>query len=99
MASGPHVLQLVYKVGPGRASKREIMRLVECEMIDDWGSADQFRNHFREDLIREGTTLKVPPNHFDFLKSGNKSTGFDEEGSSLEEMEVADGDVFELDQG
>ncbi|CAL8115534.1 unnamed protein product [Orchesella dallaii] len=97
LASGPHLLQLIYKVGEGKASGREIMTLLECEMINEWGAADQFRNHFREDLRRAGVNLEVPPNHLDFLKSQNGDSTVDDL-ESLEEMGLSE-DVFDLDQG
>lgn len=70
-------------------------------MINDWASADQFRNHFREDLKRAGTNLPVPPNHMDFLKASKlaRNNEFLDDDLSLEELEMAESDVFDLEQG
>lgn len=99
LSSGPHVLQLIFKLGEGRASRKQVMKLLECEMINDWGSADQFRTHFREDLTRAGTNLPVPPNHLDFLKSENfTNSNFIEDDLSLENIEMGNSDAFDLEQ-
>lgn len=69
-------------------------------MINDWSSADQFRNHFQGDLKRAGTNLPVPPNHLDAFKAENHtSSNFIEDDFSLEELEMAESDVFDLEQG
>lgn len=96
VASGPHLLQLIYKLGKGRGSGKEVMKLVECEIVNDWGSADQFRHRFQEDLHQSGVSLEVPPNHLAALKLGN--TTIVEEDNSLEELEMAQGDAFDLEQ-
>ncbi|CAL8138605.1 unnamed protein product [Orchesella dallaii] len=93
-ALGPYFQKSIYKVE--ERSGQEIKTLLECEIINDVDTTDQFRNNFQEELRCAGVNLPVPPNLVDFL---NSQSGYSNVyGSELQkEMKLSD-DVFNLNQ-
>ena len=83
---------MVYKEKDKKGIRRKA-NLLECEVINDWGAADQFRSHFQNELKRSGLTLQVPSNHV------NQSLLFEKDEYLESEAETVSGDMIDLDQG
>ncbi|XP_035702681.1 uncharacterized protein LOC110850584 isoform X1 [Folsomia candida] len=63
VASGPHFLQLIYKLNYGTMTGSKHRKLVECEVINDWKAGNEFRSQFRRELVAQGLqNLGVPAN-------------------------------------
>jgi len=62
MVSGPDFLQMVFKVKKAKKLHRRD-KLVECEVINDWEAADQFRSQFQTELNKFNLKLQVPAYH------------------------------------
>ncbi len=86
---------MVYKKRTGGSRGRR-ENLIECEVISDWGAADQFRSHFQNELQRSGLSLTVPANHLN--ESGRPEPDEYLEMEAENEVPVK-GDVIDLDQG
>jgi len=84
---------MVYKQKEKTGGRRK-NHLVECEVINDWGAADQFRSHFQSELRRSGLSLQVPSNHRNLSLFEP-----DEYLETEEEAQTIPGDIIDLDQG
>jgi hypothetical protein len=92
---------MIYKIHQDSSNAGKHRNLVECEVLNDWGAANQFRNKFQGELLRAGLHLKVP---------ANKGTNIDDEDDDDDENtdtesyfnafnQLGDGDAIDLDQG
>lgn len=87
LASGQILLQMIYKLNSHnltnnsdnnnnnnlstKSKKHKKLKLLECEIINDWNGADQFRSNFKKELREAGLLLSVPNNYFNFTHFQN----------------------------
>ncbi|CAG7834230.1 unnamed protein product, partial [Allacma fusca] len=76
VARGPDFLQLIYKIN----RRDEVIKthLVECEVLQDWESGNEFRNNFQRQLQNLGLShLSVPANRLQISEDDDEDANLD----------------------